>query len=128
MVVYERERIEFLVPGVFDEWRVLEAQNDLKPDPSMPKARQWDPRRSTDRVTELADIQRAWHLAPLTHRQRQAVLLRFGLDYTYDEVAEALGLKHGHSAMKLCDRGIDCLGEFLNGRPYPERQDATTDS
>lgn len=124
---YTRERIESLIPGVWDEWRVLEAQDDLRPDPEMPKAQQHDPRQSTNLVTEVADIQRAWALAPTTLKQRQAVVLRYGLDFTYDEVAKQFGITL-RAAVKRCDAGVDNLGLFLNGAPFKDRQDATTDS
>lgn len=126
-MIYSRDRIEYLIPGVWDEHRILEARNEYAPDPSMPKAKQYDPRRSTDLVTEVADIQQAWKKASISHEQRQAVLLRFALDMTYEEVGLQLGVT-SVAALKRCDRGIDNLGEFLNGRSFPPRQDATTDS
>lgn len=126
-MIYTREHVERLAPGIWDESR-LDQDADMRPDPSMPKAPQHDPRRYTDRITEIADIRRAWERASLTKRQARAMYLRFGLDYTYAEVAEVLGLAFPSGAAHLCDMAVDELGLVLNGRPYPSRELATVDT
>lgn len=113
-MIYERARIEKLIPGVWDEWRVLELPDDLRPDPDMPKTPQVDPRRSTDKVTELADIQRAWAGADLTLRQRQAVLLVYGLDMAVTEAATCLTVTQ-QTVSEHCFKGVTVLMHHLNG-------------
>lgn len=119
MATYEREQVERLIPGVWDEWRVLDLPDDARPDPDMPKAPTVDPRRSTDKVAELADIQRAWKKSGLTDRQGQVLLLRFGLDFTNREAGVKLGLDES-TVRHHSFNGITILLDFLNGTGFGE--------
>lgn len=112
-MTYRRADIERLIPGIWDEWRVLEKRLDTAPDPEMPKGTS-DPRRSTDAWAALADIQRAWKLAGLTLRQRQAVLLVHALDYTHEEAARSLGVSRP-AVSQHAEAGVGRLMFFLNG-------------
>lgn len=117
--MYSREAVELLVPAIWDEASVLEVRAETAPDPDMPKAPSVDPRRSTDKVTACADIQRAWKKADLEHRERCALLLKYGMGYYDSETAFVLEVSDS-TAARLARRGINKLGEFLNGSPWEE--------
>lgn len=120
--MYSREVVELLVPAIWDEREVLEVRAETAPDPDMPKTPSADPRRSTDRVTMCADIQRAWRLAPLSLGERQAVFSRYYVNISPEAAsywlqADPKTIRHRSL------RGIDKLGEFLNGTPYGEEEE-----
>lgn len=110
--MYNADKVERLVPGIWDSQAVLTARAPEAPDPDMPKG-QIDPRRASDGMAETADIQRAWKMAPLSRRQRQCVLLRYGLGYTPKEIEPTLGISQ-RDASEHSIAGIDRLTRFLN--------------
>lgn len=109
---YQRDEVERLIPGIWDEWRVLERKSDQAPDPEMPKG-DADPRRSTDQWAALADMQRAWRLAPLSPQQRRAVTMIYGLDFTQAEAAIQLGITQS-GARYAAESGVGRLLSFMN--------------
>lgn len=116
MTTYPLDKIEELLPGVWDDLRVIAGRSPLRPDPEMPKSKQ-DPSHSGTKVAEVADIQRAWKLGPLTDTQRRALLMVYGFDETDDCAAALLG--RGRSSVTEARlRGLHVLYEFLNGKPY----------
>jgi RNA polymerase sigma factor (sigma-70 family) len=58
-------------------------------------------------------------LQRLTEEQRQAVILRVELGYTYPQIAEALGLPSTDSARMTATRGIARLGKLMRPREWP---------
>lgn len=111
-MIYEKDKIQELIPAIWDEERVLNKRPDEAPDDDMPKAAK-DPRRLDDKWAEMADIQRAWKLADLTLRERQAVLLYHGLGCTFEEVAMYGGMGRS-TAVRNLDSGMAKLTSLLN--------------
>lgn len=111
---YAQDRVADLVPGIWDEGRVLDRPNPHAPDPDMPKSTYVDPHRSSDPWAELADVQRAWRRAPLTLAQRQALLLRYGLDFKMAEGGAQLGITK-QSFQERAEGGLSTLTNYLNG-------------
>lgn len=85
-------------------------------DPQMPKGPGIDPSQKGDHMVHVADISRAWERANLTLRQKQVLLLRYGMNWNQREAAEHLGLADESGARHLERRGIAALTNFLNGK------------
>lgn len=84
---YTRESVETLLPAVWDDtYAYGMPQRDTIPDPDMPKA-QVDASRGNNLSAYIADIRMGWKLAPLTLKERRALLLAFGLGWTQREIA-----------------------------------------
>lgn len=112
---YKWEQVEGLLPGVWDTASVLSSREGM-PDPDMPTAKA-DPSHGFEKVAQLADIKRAWELAPLTLRERQAALLTYGAGLTRRQAAPLMGC-----AFQVVDRhhggAIEKILAFLNGIEY----------
>lgn len=84
---YTRDSVESLLPAVWDDLYAYGLPNkDTVPDPDMPKA-QVDASRGNDLSAYIADIRSGWKKTPLTHKERCAVLLAFGLGWTPKDIA-----------------------------------------
>ena len=55
-------------------------------------------------------------LAKLTDMQREAVVLRIEMDYTYEQVAEAMTLSTPNAARMLISRALITLAEVIHER------------
>ena len=110
---YSTVQIGELLVGVWDPMRVLSAPNPYAPDPEMPKSPSIDPRRSSDKVCEIADVSRAWERTHLTLLQRQVLLLHFGMDVPLRGIDSLLARANGSAAREVND-GLHALAWFLN--------------
>lgn len=114
--LYDTELVESLIPAVWDEGFCYGMQMEGAPDPDMPRG-------SVNKATgntlaaHIADIRRAWSLAPLTLKQRRALLLRFGFGFDIGEVASMEGVTH-QTASERVRRSVEIVETFLN---FPER-------
>lgn len=111
--LYTERQIAELLPTL---WSMEAKLNpNTKPnDPEMPKGPKPDPSHSGDHMTHCADISRAWDRAYMTLRQKQVLLLRYGMNWTQQEVGDHFDITH-QMASKHEAAGIENIKRFLNG-------------
>lgn len=113
MSSYTREMVQELVPTIWDRQYVWGMVDDERPDPDMPKAK--GPKNAKNTLwAYLADIRVAWDRAPLSIKERQALVLCGGLDLNFVLGGVVLGIRK-QSAQERYERGIGKLTDFLNG-------------
>lgn len=84
---YNRESVETLLGAVWDDGFVYGLPvKDTAPDPDMPKG-SINKSHGNDLSAYIADIKTGWKTAPLTQRERRAIVLRYGLDWTERSIA-----------------------------------------
>jgi hypothetical protein len=84
---YTRESVESLLPAVWDDSFVYGLpQKDTSPDPDMPKGSS-NKAHANNLAAYIADIKFGWAKAPLTVKERRAVLLAFGFGWTHEQIA-----------------------------------------
>lgn len=115
MHTYTREHLELLLGSAV--WR----GEDERPRSTGPRDASTadrtgttDPRRASDLWAMRADLQQAWRHADLTEPQRQALLLRYGLDLTLTECGDWLGVSSSSVSARV-ERGLVRLLAYLNG-------------
>lgn len=119
--VYSDRHIAELLPTIWN----LEAK--LNPsvkhrDPEMPKGPAPDPSHAGDHMAHCADIDRAFRLANLTLRQKQILLLRYGMNWEQKDVAEHFG-NTKQSVSESEAAAIKNISTFLNGSHREENVD-----
>jgi predicted DNA-binding protein (UPF0251 family) len=86
VAAYDRPLVEALMPAVWDEAYCFGIRMENAPDQDMPRG-------STNKATgntlaaHIADIKTGWEKAPLTLKERRALILAYGLDWTVKEIA-----------------------------------------
>lgn len=111
--LYSTQDLEQYLPTVWGyEARLPEGME--APDHDMPVSER-DPRSVSNRWTVQADIARAWEQAPLTLRQRQVLLLRYGFDDLMESIADTLGLSSHATVIEHHDKALSVMLSFLNG-------------
>lgn len=112
---YTREHLELLLGSSL--WR----RQDERPEATGPRDASTadrrgttDPRRASDLWAMRADLQRAWRGASITESQRQALLLRHGLELTLTECGDWLCISAGAAGDRV-ERGTARLLDYLNG-------------
>lgn len=118
---YNRELVERLLPAVWDETYAYGMSDPRTPDPDMPRSKP-DPKVGGTIFAHLADIRSAWKGADVPQVERQALLLRFGLDWTVRSIGFNQGCDKG-TATRRCERGVGRLVAHLNGKTYLGDQD-----
>lgn len=84
---YTRESVETLLPAVWDESYVYGMpQRDDAPDPDMPKGAT-NKARGNNLSAYIADIKEGWAKAPLTEKERRALILAYGLGWKRKDIA-----------------------------------------
>lgn len=84
---YTRESVETLLPAVWDETYLYGLpQRDDAPDPDMPKG-STNKARGNNLSAYIADIKTGWEKAPLTTKERRALILAYGLGWTHRDIA-----------------------------------------
>lgn len=122
-VTYDRQAVERLLPAVWDDKYLVDGfRSDEAPDPDMPKG-SVDKSKSGGHVVAIADIRQAWKYAPVTLKQRQALLLRYGMDEPVEDVALLLGI-HKRKVQERLERGVGVLTYWLNGNEIEEEEAA----
>lgn len=115
---YTRETTELLLPLVWDSDASWGIQRDDTPDPDMPKG-YVNPAHSNTLSAYLVDIESGWRRAPLTHKERRAVLLRFGVDMEQNEIAR----HESNSKSTISTRLFTAVGKIaanMNGTIFTE--------
>ncbi|MFK5646202.1 sigma factor-like helix-turn-helix DNA-binding protein [Ornithinimicrobium sp. LYQ121] len=111
-LTYSRDDTEALLHTL---WTNSPRSTPRQPDPQLRRFKPTrDPRRTCDFWDHRADISRAWQIAPLTDRQRQALVLRSGMGLTMKQTGELLGGITASSVSALVDRGLVALMTVLN--------------
>lgn len=120
--MYNRELVEFLLPAVWDPDAHLGMIQPFAPPADMPRG-------STNKATgntlyaHLVDIRDAWRRTDLTTKERQTILLRFGVDLTEKEVGAMQGVSQQAISVRLFT-GIGKIVAQLNGDEFSEELDA----
>lgn len=111
--LYSERQIAELLPTLWDE--LARNNPSVKPnDPEMPKGPAPDPSHSGDHMAHVADISRAWKLAPLTLRQKQVLLMRYGMAWTQQDCADYYGITRPRISESET-AAIANIKNFLNG-------------
>lgn len=119
--MYDRNELERIIPFTWEEtyaWGIPSAEEIEE---GMPRSTA-DPTRKNTHWAILADLRQAWAKADLTDKQRQAVVLRFGMDQKLASVAHVLGVSV-HAVEKRIDGGVRKLLSYLNGLDQCEEID-----
>ncbi|MYT31775.1 MULTISPECIES: sigma factor-like helix-turn-helix DNA-binding protein [unclassified Streptomyces] len=116
MTAYDRRLVEHLLPAVWDVEAAYGIRNPQSPDADMPKATT-DPKAAGTLFAHLADIRLGWKTAPLSLGERQALVLRYGVDLPDDEAAAVQGVTDRAVRYRV-ERGVGKLAAHLNGHEY----------
>ncbi|AYN39638.1 hypothetical protein D9753_12690 [Streptomyces dangxiongensis] len=122
MTLYDRALVEHLLPAVWDDEAAYGIRNPTAPDADMPKG-SVDPKTATLLFAHLADIRRGWVTAPLTLEERQALVLRYGVDLPDTEAGTLQGVTDRAVRYRL-ERGVGKIAAHLNGREYVDGYDS----
>lgn len=109
-----------MLPAVWDQDAAYGMKNETKPDPDMPKGHV--DKKGSNFLVHIADVRQAWKTADLTLDERRAVLLRYGLDMTFEEIADEFGVNKS-TTQRRCERGVGKLAAHLNGEKYIDGYD-----
>ena len=105
------------MPCLWDEDLAIQGiPNPYKPPHDMPQGSPPDPSHAGSHIAHVADLQKAWVTADLSHGQRQSLFLRFGLDSLQMEIATDLDIEQSTVTRRL-DSGIGKIRASMNGRP-----------
>lgn len=88
---YDARMVGLLLTSMWNSTPGWGMVRDIENDPQMPRAKS-NPAHGNTVWAMLADIQRAWDKCPLTLREKQVLLLYYGMDWTEQEIADCLGL------------------------------------
>ena len=118
---YNRAIIEKMLPAVWDSQAAYGMKNDTKPDPDMPKGHV-DKKKGSSLLVHIADVRQAWGRTDLTLIERQSLVMRYGLDYSFEEIGEARGVRK-QSAQESSERAVGKMTAWLNGEKYVDGYD-----
>lgn len=116
MSEYDRELVELLLPAVWDDGYAYGMPLPYAPDRDMPKGYS-NPAHSGTLYAHLADIRAGWASAPLTTKERRALVLR----YRDDLLETAIGKREGANKQAISVRLASAVGKIvatLNGKDY----------
>ncbi|AWY07612.1 DNA binding protein [Streptomyces phage Yosif] len=121
---YNRALVERLLPAVFDPDSAYGMKNETRADADMPKGHV-DKKKGSPFLAHLADMHTAWKWARrggLPLDEQKAILLRYGLDWTQEDIAVAIDT-HQRRVSRLCERGVGRIAAHLNGVKYVDGYD-----
>jgi hypothetical protein len=121
VTAYDRRLVELLLPAVWDVDAAYGIRSPTAPDADMPRGTV-DPRAASILFAHLADIRQGWAAAPLTLGERQALILRYGVDLPDNEAGALQGVT-GRAARYRCERGVGKIAAHLNGHEYVDGYD-----
>ena len=110
--LYDRRLVELLLASMWNcaPGYGMVRENEL--DPQMPRSKS-NPAHGNTVWAMLADIQKAWDKTPLTHDERCALVLRFGLDWTEDEIGANQGVDQSTASRRI-KSGVNRVVNWLN--------------
>ncbi|WJN62901.1 DNA binding protein [Streptomyces phage phiScoe23] len=121
---YNRALVEHLLPAAWDGEAVYGIKNPMQADADMPKGFS-NPKTGGMIFAHLADINTARNWMEgggLPLEEAQTLLLRYGLDWTLEEIGEHLGV-HKSTIQRRAERGVGKVTAYLNGVPYVDGYD-----
>ncbi|ATI18747.1 DNA binding protein [Streptomyces phage Daudau] len=121
MSSYNRALVEHILPAVWDAEAAYGIKQENSPDADMPKVKV-NPKLANTLYAHIADIKQAWKRTELTTVERQSILLRYGLDYAFDEIADVRGVRK-QSAQEATERAVGKVTAWLNGDKYIDGYD-----
>lgn len=122
-LTYDRRTVERTLPAVWDDIYLVQGfRDETAPDPDMPKG-SVDHSKGGGNVVAIADVRRAYRRAELTTGQRQALLLRYGMDEPIADAARLLGVTK-QAVQQRCERGVGNLVTWLNGGEVEDEDEA----
>lgn len=112
---YDRQRVEQALPAVWDDHFLREGlpSPTERPEAGSPRSKA-DPSHGNGHIAVIADVKRAWDHAPLTQKQKQGLLLRFGFGEEYKAIGYTLGIDKA-SALRRVEAGVGTIVAWLNG-------------
>lgn len=122
-LTYDRRTVERTLPAVWDDAYLTQGfRDDSAPDADMPKG-SVDHSKGGGTVVAIADVRRAYRRAGLTTEQKQALLLRYGMDEPVVEASGLLGIQK-RAFQYRCERGVGVLVAWLNGGEIEDEEEA----
>jgi DNA-directed RNA polymerase specialized sigma24 family protein len=122
---YDRSLVERILPAVWDPEAAYGIKQETAPDADMPKVKA-NPKLANTLYAHIADIKQAWKCAELTLIERQSLLLRYGLDYSYEEIGALRGVQKS-GAQRATERAVGKVTAWLNGDKYIDGYDQLED-
>ncbi|AVO22529.1 DNA binding protein [Streptomyces phage Paedore] len=122
---YNRALVEQILPTVWDMDAAYGLKQEGAPDADMPKVKA-NPKQANTLYAHIADIKQAWKRTPLTVIERQSLVLRYGLDYGYDEIGSLRGVRKS-AAQEATERAVGKVTAYLNGNKYIDGYDQLED-
>lgn len=110
---YDTDLVKQLVPAIWDDYFAWGMQCETAPDSDMPRGT-INKATGNTLAAYIADIRRAWELAPLTLRQRQVLFLLLGQGWGERECGKYFGATR-QAVNESLHLGVQHLGDFLNG-------------
>ncbi|MFE6024296.1 hypothetical protein [Streptomyces niveus] len=114
--------MEKILPAVWDQDAAYGMKSELALDADMPKGHV-DKKKGATFPAHLADVRHGWRTADLTLIERRTLLLRYGLDWGYDEIGASRGVRK-QSAQEATERAVGKLTAHLNGERYIDGYDS----
>lgn len=118
---YTEEQVRILLPAVWDESYAygIPAQ-PTDPDKDMPSAA-GNKARSNSHWAYIADIKAGWAKTDLTHKERRALLMQFGLGWPQPMIAGHEGVSKQTINVRI-DNAIKKIKARLNGESLDEEE------
>lgn len=113
-IAYDRELVEALMPAVWDESYCYGMRMENAPDADMPRG-SINKATGNTLAAHIADIKTGWEKAPLTDRERRALLLGYGFDWQVTEIAFNQGVTKQTISERLAS-GVGKIVATLNGQ------------
>jgi hypothetical protein len=121
VICYDRSLVEHILPAVWDSEAAYGMKAEQVPDADMPRGHK-DPKKGSPLFVHIADIKQAWKRTDLTVIERQSLVLRYGLDYSYEEIGGLRGVQKS-GAQRATERAVGKVTAWLNGDQYIDGYD-----
>jgi DNA-directed RNA polymerase specialized sigma subunit len=121
VICYDRSLVEHILPAVWDSEAAYGMKAEQVPDADMPRGHK-DPKKGSPLFVHIADIKQAWKRTDLTTIERQSLVLRYGLDYSYEEIGGLRGVQKS-GAQRATERAVGKVTAWLNGDQYIDGYD-----
>lgn len=119
-MTYTREMIEQLLPLQWDGSAVWGQEAPHAPPQDMPRATP-NKKESNTLFAHLADLNTGWLKTELRPEERQAILLKYGMDLSMTEAAHVLD-RPRKTVEYHCYTGVGKIVAHLNGGEFAEHE------
>lgn len=120
---YTEDAVKLLMPAVWDESYAYGIPlRDDAPDKDMPKG-PGNKARSNSHWAYIADIKTGWEKTPLTHLERRALLMAYGLGWTQTNIANYEGVAQKTISVRLSG-ATKKIAARLNGAAFVDEEDS----